>query len=145
MSDILVSLHGRDVGLDKDRYLTSRVGIKIPSLFVGASGSELDVNAVTAASTASNLTASGITTLACTAVLTYTMDEPVTGLSKRLTATGASTSVRKVTLAAGTFGTTAGSTGNTLSFSQTGQAVSLQALSTALFQVFGNVGGVTCT
>ena len=130
-----VSLHGRAFGFDAETGSLVRGGVE------GTYGD----NAVSAASTASNIVPRGITTLASTAVVTYTLDEPKVGLVKRLTATGSSTSARKVTTAAGTIGTTAGSTGNTLTFNATGQSVTLQGLSTALWQLVANVGSVACT
>lgn len=46
MTEILTSLHGREVGLDKDRYLTSPVGAKLPALYLGPSGSEVNVGSL---------------------------------------------------------------------------------------------------
>lgn len=130
-----VSLHGRALGFDSETGALFRNGVE------GIYGDQT----VTAASTASNITPRGLTTLATTAVKAYTLDAPIVGLVKRLTATGASTSSRTVTVASGTIGTTAGSTGTTLTFLATGQTVNLQALTTALWQVIGNVGAVACT
>lgn len=45
MTTILTSLHGKQAGLDKDGYLTSPVGIKVPELHVGTSGSEVQLTA----------------------------------------------------------------------------------------------------
>lgn len=41
MTDILVELHGRQVGLDSNGYLTSPTGAKLPALSLGTSGSEV--------------------------------------------------------------------------------------------------------
>jgi hypothetical protein len=41
MTAILTSLHGKEVGLDKDRYLTLPTGIKAPELWIGPSGAEV--------------------------------------------------------------------------------------------------------
>lgn len=41
MTTILTSLHGRKLGLDKDGYLTGPVGIKVPAVYIGTSGSEV--------------------------------------------------------------------------------------------------------
>lgn len=43
MTEILTSLHGKEVGLDASRYLTTPVGAKLPALFLGPSGSEVNV------------------------------------------------------------------------------------------------------
>lgn len=45
MTDILTSIHGRLVGLDKDEYLTTPVGVKVPALYIGTSGSETQLTA----------------------------------------------------------------------------------------------------
>lgn len=43
MTEILTSIHGKEVGLDVNRYLTSPVGAKLPALALGPSGSEVNV------------------------------------------------------------------------------------------------------
>ena len=41
MTDVLTEIHGREFGLDADRYVTGPVGAKFPALCLGASGSEV--------------------------------------------------------------------------------------------------------
>lgn len=45
MTTILTSIHGRRLGLDKDGYLTSPKGVKVPEVHIGASGSETAITA----------------------------------------------------------------------------------------------------
>lgn len=144
MSTVHVSLHGRDVGLDKDRNLTARIGAKFPSIAIGVSGSELDIHAVAEASTASNVSAAGTTTFGSSLAKSFTLDAPVKGLLKTLVATGVSTG-SSITPASGTIESTLGSSGSNILFTSKGQSLRLQALSTALWQVVGNVGAVTLT
>lgn len=127
-----ISLHGRAFGFDSETGALMRNGQE------GGSGDET----VTAASTASNIVPRGVTTLAATAAKAYTLTSPIAGLTKRLIATGSSTG-QTVTLASGTYRTTAGSTFTVATFTAPGQALTLTALSTALFGVFSNMGTVT--
>ena len=128
-----ISLHGRAFGFDSETGAIIRNGVE------GAAGNET----LTVASTASNIVARGLTTLAATAAKAFTMDVPIPSIPKRLFATGSSTG-QSVTLAGGaTYRTTAGSTFTAALFTAAGQSLTLTALSTAVFGVFGNTGSVT--
>ena len=148
MSDILVSLHGRDLGLDKDRYLTTRIGAKHPELYLGTSGSEAkvdiqDFTTLTAASTGTTISARGIATLGATAGanLTYAIAAPTVGLRKTIFCTGASTGqIVSSTGAAATFQSTGGSTHITATFPNKGSCLSLVGLSTGIWGVTSNQG-----
>lgn len=145
MSEILTSVHRPHIGVDKDGYVTGKTGLAFPELKLGPSGSEVSVagpNALNTASTASNIPAGGHTSLAATTAAAYTMNGPVTGVPKTLHATSTSTG-QTVTLASGTFSSTAGSSQNRATFTGIGQSLTLMALSTSLFAVLGNQGGVT--
>jgi hypothetical protein len=87
MSTILTSIHGHKVGLDADGYLTSPVGIKVPAVYVGTSGSEeLEGGsaAVTSASTAASISNTGMT-WGSSAAGTFTLAAPTrAGLRKQL-------------------------------------------------------------
>lgn len=134
-----VSLHGRALGFDADTLALIRYGKE------GNYGNE----AVTAASTASNINQRGLTTLGVsTANKAFTIDAPsagADGLRKRLVATSTSTFSRTVTVSSGAIQSTGGSTFTTLTFSAVGQSIELAALSTALWGIISNAGGVTCT
>lgn len=140
MADIQVSLHGRRIGLDKDN-----------SLLVADSAGDLHVtlrppkDRVTAASTAAVIAGDGVTTLAGSTV-DYTMAAPRTGNRKVLFANSGTTASRTVTLESGTFESTAGTSQNRATFASTGlrgQALTLEAISTALYAVVGNIGSVS--
>jgi hypothetical protein len=87
MSEILTSLHGKQLGIDVDGYLTSPVGIKVPKVYVGTSGSEelVDGSAlVTSASTAASISNVGLT-WGSSAAGTFTLAAPTrAGLTKTL-------------------------------------------------------------
>jgi hypothetical protein len=124
--DIQVSLHGRRAGLNKDDYFITR-GVK---------------NFLAAASTAVTIPRDGLSTLSSSSG-TYTLEAPMTGVMKRVTTLTTSTLVRTVTLASGNFQTTSGSSFITASFAGQGIALTLEGLSTALFQVISHGTGLT--
>lgn len=131
-----VSLHGRKFGFDSETGALIRDGIE------GGAG-DASVQSATSATTATAITPRGITTLSSSAAKGYTLTAPITGVPKTLTATSSSTAIRTVTLASGTFGTTAGSTFTAAAFDGEGDTLILTALSTALYRVSSNVGAVT--
>lgn len=145
MSTILVSLHGRDVGLDSDRYFTSRVGAKHPELWLGTSGSEVQFSlAQTAASTSTTIGRAGTATLGATAGanLTYHLQAPVAGQTKLVLFSGTSTGqILSSTAAGANFATTGGSTHVTATVGRNG-VLALEGLSTSLWHVTTNIGGV---
>jgi hypothetical protein len=145
MSTILVSLHGKDVGLDHSRYLTTRVGAKHPELWIGTSGSEVNVTpTVTAASTSTTIARNGTATLGATsgANLTYHLQAPVAGSRKVILASGTSTGqILSSTAAGANFESTGGSTHVSCTIGK-GGALVLEGKSTSSWHVVGNLGGV---
>lgn len=126
-----VSLHGRAYGFD------SATGAPQRPAFTDFN----DEEAVTAASTANNVKFRGTTTIGATAAKDYTMNAPsAAGLPAQLTSLTTSTAARTVALASGNFQSTAGSSFTKLTFNGIGQAINLQAVSTALVAIFGNLG-----
>lgn len=140
MSTILTSIHGKQLGLDKDGYLTCPVGLKVPAVYVGAAGSEVlqsGSGEVTSASTAANIAATGLTWFS-SAIGDFTLDAPTrAGQVKTLFMDVApATTTWKVT-------TTAVGTSTKTVFRTTGAgpiALTLQAISTALWAIRGGVG-----
>jgi hypothetical protein len=145
MSTILVSLHGRDAGLDKDRYLTSRVGLKVPELWVGTSDAEVPMTpTVTASSTSTTIPRFGTATLPATggANLTYHLQAPLAGSRKVILASGTSTGqILSSTAAGANFESTGGSTHVSCTIGK-GGALVLEGKSTSSWHVVGNFGGV---
>src|SRR3972149_4507175 len=95
-----VSLHGRAYGYDSETGATIRNG----------SEGNFAEKTVSAASTATNISPRGLTTIATsTATKAFTLDAPIPGLVKTLTVTGGSSLGGTVTASTGTYGTTAGS------------------------------------
>lgn len=130
-----VSLHGRAAGFDSLHGAIQRP----------AFGDNFeDEESVTAPTTAANIKWRGAGTLSTTAARAHTLNAPpyaALGVSKRLICTTTSTgNATTVTLASGTFQTTAGSSFTKLTFQGLGHQVLLQALSTALVAVFANAG-----
>lgn len=155
MTEILTSLHGKEVGLDKDRYLTTPVGIAVPAIKLGTSGSETTItatgteinsltasNTVTAASTAANLANNGVTTLSSQSV-TYTLAPPTAGVRKWITSLSASSGTSRI-VAAGS-GVTFDSSNATMTSSAANQSVILVGLSTSRWAIMSNVGTVGFT
>lgn len=118
---IITSIFGNRAGLTKDGFLVAKD------------------NQVDAASTASNLLPGGINTIS-TSSTAYTLGAPVPGLHKVLAATSTSTAAVTVTLAAGSFLSTAGSTQTIATFNGIGQSLYLVGLSTSRYSVVNNVG-----
>lgn len=152
MTEILTSLHGKEVGLDKDRYLTTPVGIKTPAIGFGASGSETLItataaeinslsasNAVTAASTAANLANNGTHTLSSSQV-SYTLAPPSAGVRKWITSIADSSGTSRKVLAGS--GVTFDSSNATMTSSANNQSVILVGLSTSRWAIMSNVGSM---
>lgn len=131
-----VSLHGRAFGFDSETGAIIRNGSE------GGLGDDTPSSA-TSASTATAITPRGVTSLASSAAKGYVLTAPISGVRKVLTATTTSTAIRTITLASGTYQTTAGSSFTAAAFNGQGQSLMLQALSTALFAVLSNIGPVT--
>jgi hypothetical protein len=150
MSIILKTIYGREVGLDRNGFLSALNGIKTPTLFQGPSESEVDTMAVTAATTAAAFTlpAAGTATLGATAGNnpTYALPAPVKGLELLLFVTGLSTGqIVSSTASAVTIQSTVSSSNAKLTFGSSlgGQSVILAGLSTSLWGIISNVGSVS--
>lgn len=110
--DIKTSIHGRRFGLgDHDQIVCG----------------DQDV---TAASTAANLVPVGVHSLSSTSAVTYTLDAPVPGNEVLLAFVSTGTVANYVTLDAGNFMTTAGSSWTTIRLSGQGQHALLRGVST---------------
>jgi hypothetical protein len=141
----LVSIHGRDVGLDNDRALRARVAMEAPTLRLGSAGSEIACygsSAVVAGSTATTLTAGGVTTLGATQAATYLLAAPSAGVVKRLFVSGGSTTARVVTLASTTCSilSTAGTTSQNITFAVQGNNATLIGLSATVYGYMSGSG-----
>lgn len=148
MTTILTSLHGKEFGLDKDRYVTTPVGFKGPAIFLGTSGSEVNPDAITqatVASTGTNINNSGVTELTSTAAKAYLIDDPsFAGQRKQLSQTSSSTAAKTVTTAGGA-GIGFDGLNHIATFLGRGDALSLIAKSTAMWMSVGRTSSVTLT
>lgn len=112
MTQILTSIHGRQLGLDKDGFLTSPKGMKVPAVHIGPSGSE---TALTATGAELNVLA-GVTPGTATAskALVLNTSKGISTITSAtittLTATNMDGIVGATTPAAGTFTALTGNT-----------------------------------
>jgi hypothetical protein len=131
------SLHGRDIGFDSEHGTLQR-----PS--AGANFDEDE--GVSAASTAATMKWRGTSTITTTAAKAYNLAAPPfasLGCVKKICSLSTSTAgASTVTLVSGSFVTTGGSSFNRLTWNNGACHVTLQALSTALVAVIGNIGTV---
>lgn len=131
MVDILTSIHGKKFGLDASGNVVNDG----PSIYVNNGSSPVkavDVS-VTAATTTADLPNSGVSTLT-TALVAYTLEAPVAGVRKTITALLAATAAgRKVQASGATFDGT-----NNFLNSTGQQTVELLGLSTALWRITSN-------
>lgn len=154
MATILHSIYGRKLGVTKNGYVTGEVGAKFPGVHIGPSGSEVAifgstaVAAATSATTATNLTAGGINTIAASTVddtwiLGGAAAAGIPVVISRLTTSTATTGA--INLSTGvTFLTSALSTGSIATWSGYG-TLSLMSVSTAAYVVTAIHGGVALT
>lgn len=130
--DIIVSLHGRQLGLDGKGNLVGQGGIR---------------DGYEAASTGSTLAPGGLSIFSTTAGGVYELHTPadaMIGQMKTLACTsGTSAAYHYAKLASGNFMTSAGSSYTTALFSTGGQVLDLQYISTSLVAVKGNMGSVS--
>lgn len=132
--DIIVSLHGRQLGLDAKGNLVGQGGIR---------------DGYEAASTGSTLAPGGLSVLSGTAGGVYELHPPseaLIGQHKSLACTsGTSAAYHYVKTASGTLLTSAGvaSSLTVALFSTGGQTLDLQYISTSYILVKGNLGAVT--
>jgi len=124
-SQILTSIYGRRLGLDKDGMLC------------GAGAYRTPVTAITSADLGgSNIPAYGQVTLqSASAGSTFQMDPPIPGVSVELV--NISTGGFAISLESGTILQATGSATNTITFtaSSSGQSIGLTGISTALYKL----------
>jgi hypothetical protein len=130
-----VSIHGRALGYDSQHGTIQRPAF---------SDTFDEDEGVSAASTSSTIKWRGASTITTTAAKAYTLAAPpfaALGCRKVITSISTSTAgASTITLASGTFVSTAGSSQNRLTFNNGACAVILQAVSTSQVQIISNVG-----
>ena len=132
---------GRFLGVDRDGYVTGKVGAKFPAVFLGAAGAEVNqfgVQALTSASTGTQITAGGVTSIGSSADQTFILAPPIGGARKTIFCTSTSTGIRTVRLSTslgGTFESTLGSSFRAYTLTNQGQALNLVGLSTSIWGV----------
>lgn len=148
MSTVLTSIHGKRVGLDADNYLTTETGIKAPVYFEGTSGSEFDNQAQTSAtisSTGTAITNSGVTLLTATGAKAYTISDPTHVRQRKVISQTSSSTAAKTVTTVGGVGIGFDGFNHIATFLGRGDALHLQAISTAMWAVIGKSGSVTLT
>lgn len=149
MSTILKSIHGRQLGIDSDGYLTGDLaGVKLPIVFEGASGSEFDDKAITSAtiaSTGTTIANSGVTLITSTGAKAYVIADPTSIRQRKvLSQTSSSTAAKTVTTVGGA-GIGFDGLNHIATFLGRGEALHLQATSTAMWCVIAKTASVTLT
>ncbi len=149
MSTVLTSIHGKRLGIDSDGYLTGDLtGIKLPVVFEGASGSEFDNSLITTASLAStgtNISNSGLTVLTATATKAYVINDPTHVRQRKVISQTSSSTAAKTVTTAGGAGVGFDGLNHIAAFLGRGEALHLQAISTAMWAVIAKTGSITLT
>jgi len=123
---ILVSKHGRRLGLTQDDYLC------------GFKDSLLEVTNATSSTTATAINPYGLTSLVTSTNDTWKLtDPPYAGIRKQLTSHTTSTGIHTVDTVAAVIYSTAGTTQGKILFNGVGESVSLVAMTTAAWVVIG--------
>ena len=135
---VLHSVYGKKLGITHRGEITGDVGFN--------EGNQ----ALTSASTATQITAYGVTTIQVTTLSTPTfiLAPPVPGVSKTIAFLGTSTGVKTISLSTalgGNFQSTAGSSFITSVFNSPYQHLNLKGLSTAIWQVLTNTSSAAMT
>ncbi len=127
MGNLLHSIYGRRLGTDNNGYVTSKVGFA-PEL-----------QALSSASTGTQIVAGGITTIATSSAQTFILANPAEGVLKKivLTSTTASTVTIRLSTDGPTFVTTAGSSMEAWALANGGDHFDLVGVSTSLWAVTG--------
>jgi hypothetical protein len=129
MADILTSIHGKKLGLDSVGNLIVQGGV----INQGDGAS-----AVHAASTATNIPASGLTTIS-TAVVGYILADPIPGVRKTIVAPLPSTAATRFVQTSTANGVTFASTGAFNKWGSTAsQSLELIGISTLQYAVLSN-------
>lgn len=124
-SQILVSLFGRRLGFDSNDYLLGTKGVREP------------VQSLTSATTATTVTFGGHANIAsATGTIPFSLAAPVPGVVMTLFQSATAGGI--VTLASGSFVTTAGSTATAATFTEQGDRLVIVGLTTALAAVLVN-------
>lgn len=125
----LTSVHGRNIGVDRNGYAIAEL-----------KGFRDRTTTVTSGSTATSISNSGVAILTSISTQTFTLDAPIAGVRKTLilNSTSTSTAARTIALASGNFQTTASATYTSFSWIAAGGAVHLVGQSTSRYQVMTN-------
>ncbi len=136
MTDIKTSIHGRQMGLVEGGHLLVQGGV-----IQQGDGQ----NAIHTAATAATIPNSGVTTLS-TAILSYTLADPVPGVRKTIIAPLPSTATGRFVQTSTANGVTFGSTGAFNKWQSTAsQSLELVGVSTTQYAVISNQGMSTLT
>lgn len=167
MSLNFTSLYGRWLGITygssagatgagQNKYLSGDIeGIKMKNLWFGDQGSEIAENGrdalqtLTSGTTATLITAGGVTTIATSSALTWNIASPYPTAQKVIqcntTGTPVAITVRISTAISGNFQSTAGSSFQAITLNSNGEAISLIGLSTSIWQIVTNTSSAAPT
>lgn len=116
---ILTSIRGRRLGLDKDDFL------------VGSKGHRVPVTNATSDTTATLLLNHGFQTVASTTNDTWTLTDPVPGMTTRIAVGSSSTGLHAIVPQAATIISSNGSAGSSITLSGPGSFIELTGVTTA--------------
>lgn len=133
-------------GAGQNKYLSGDVeGLKMKNIWFGDLGSEIAENGrdalqtLTSGTTATLITAGGVTTIATSSALTWNLASPYPTVQKFIqtntTGTPVTVTVRISTAISGNFQTTAGSSFQAVTLTVNGAGIWLEGLSTSIWQV----------
>jgi hypothetical protein len=141
-SKIRTSVHGRRLGLAQGssaqiEYLVGPDGIQSPH------GAVLEVQAATSDTTATNITAYGLTTVDTSTDDTWLLDPPIVGVSKLLYTGSTSTGIRTIKRSDSSFAlrTSANSTTTTIVAQGGGLFLQLIGVSSAIYAIVSRPTG----
>lgn len=127
---ILTSIRGRRLGLDKDDFL------------VGVKGTRVPVTNATSDTTATALLNHGFQTVVSTTNDTWTLTDPVPGMTTRIAVGSSSTGLHSIVPAAATIISSNGSAGSSIILSGPGAFIELMGASTGQW-IVSSIRGTT--
>lgn len=127
-NSILTSVHGRRLGLDINEYLTGVKGVQKP------------VTQATSDTTGTNIPAYGVGVVVTSTDDTWKLDNPHDGAEVTLMTGSSSTGIHSINLNGSVAYSSIGIAGSTVVLTGAGAALTLRALTTAIWAVVGRAG-----
>lgn len=150
------SIYGTQLQVDRSGYITGIKGIKMPAVYIGAQGAEVAQfgstavqSVLTSGTTATQITAAGVSVLSASNALTWILAPPIPSARKTIavlsTAASGALTVRLSTVLGGNFVSTLGTSFQAIPFIAAGCHVNLVGISTAYWMVVSNTASAAMT